>query len=71
MRLLSHNDPGDAFTLLDMEQARREDRLPKCVCCEAPILSETYLDLEPFGLSGYVCEGCVSDNTHSADNWEE
>lgn len=71
MRLLNPNDPEDAFALQDIAQARREAHLPKCACCEKPILSETYLDIEPFGLSGYICESCVSDHTHSTENWEE
>ena len=40
-------------------------RRPRCERCEKPILSETYLDLSPFGLNGLVCERCVNANTHA------
>ena len=71
MRLLRPNDPEDAFELQDIAQARKEARAPRCACCKGPILSETYLDLTDMGVSGYICESCVDDNTHSTDDWED
>lgn len=37
---------------------------PMCQCCGREILTECYLDLAPFGLSGMACESCVSHHTH-------
>lgn len=69
MRILSPNDPDDAFMLHDIARARREARAPECACCSRPIMSEYYLDLSEFGTSGYVCEVCVDANTHPTDEW--
>lgn len=71
MRLLNPNDPEDAFALQDIAQARREARMPKCICCEKPILSETYLDLKNMGGAGYVCESCVENNTYFTADLED
>ena len=44
---------------------REQAKLPRCQCCGEPIVSEQYLDLEPFGVDAYACESCVEDNLHS------
>ena len=46
-------------------------RRPRCQRCEKPLMGETYLDLEPFGLRGFVCERCVDVNTHDIGDLED
>lgn len=40
-------------------QERLQQRLPRCQCCERPVTTEFYLDLEPFGIRAVACEQCV------------
>ena len=46
-------------------------RRPRCECCQKPLLGETYLDLEPFGLRGFACERCVAAHTRYVDDLED
>ena len=59
------------FKALDLAYTAKVMRRPRCVCCNEPILSETYLDLSPFGLDGVVCERCVDRHTHDTDDLDE
>lgn len=42
----------------------RRAKNPICQCCGEEILTECYLDLEPFGILAVACETCVSRHTH-------
>lgn len=60
-----------------VEEMRRQNalealqkRFPACICCDEPIRTERYLDLEAFGIRGYVCEDCMEENTGYADHLE-
>ena len=46
-------------------------RRPRCECCGEPLMGDTYVDLEPFGLKGYACERCTSHNTRYVEDLEE
>ena len=70
-RLLNPAEPADDFQLRDLAYTARVMRRPRCVCCEEPILSETYLDLSAFGLNEVVCERCVDKHTHDTDDLDE
>ena len=70
-RLLDPADPADDFQLRDLAYTARFMRRPRCVCCEEPILSETYFDLSPFGLNEVVCERCVDKHTHDTGDLDE
>lgn len=70
-RLLDPTDPADDFQLRDLAYTARVMRRPRCVRCEEPIMTDTYLDLEVFGLNGCACERCVDANTHDIENLEE
>ena len=59
------------FDAMDRAQTARMMRKPKCVKCEMPILSESYLDLSDFGLVGFVCERCTENATHATDDLED
>ena len=53
------------FDRMDLAYTARIMRRPRCQCCGGHILSENYLDLSPFGLSGVACERCVDQNTYA------
>ena len=36
--------------------------LPRCVCCQEPVVTERYLDLQAFGLAEVACEKCAEEN---------
>lgn len=55
-------EPWQQEALLQQRQQARRDRLPRCQCCDRIILSEQYLDLEPFGLRGRACQRCTDAN---------
>ena len=38
---------------------RRQSRRPRCHCCERPITTDRYMDLEAFGLNARICEECA------------
>jgi len=38
-------------------------RRPRCACCGRPLMGDTYLDLEEFGIKDYACERCVEKHT--------
>ena len=64
--------PGcfDPVTLEEGRQLRWDRRVARrrrCVCCEEPVRSEVYLDLEPFGVKGVVCEGCRERYTYPVE----
>ena len=59
------------FEAMDLAYTARIMRRPCCQCCGERILSETYVDLEPFGIAGYACERCVGNNTHDTGEMEE
>lgn len=56
-------EPWEAEEQRQLRWQRRISRLPKCVCCGDPILTEKYLDLTAFGLKDYACEECLDANT--------
>ena len=59
-----------------MEERRqvRWDRVvgkrPVCVRCGEPVVTEQYLDLEPFGLRGIACGRCRDRCSHWVE-WED
>ena len=55
-------EPWQEEALLQQRQQARREYLPCCQCCALPITTERYLDLEPFGLRGCACEGCMERN---------
>lgn len=55
-------EPWQQEALRQLQTDRRREDRPRCHCCEEPILSEQFLDLEIFGLQARVCEDCVADN---------
>ena len=55
-------EPWQQEALLQLQTDRRRNLRPRCHCCDEPILSERFLDLEAFGLQAMVCEDCVSAN---------
>ena len=52
-------EPWVEEEMRQMRLERERDKLPRCVCCNQPVVSERYLELEGFGLKGVGCEGCV------------
>ncbi len=52
-------EPWVEEQMRQMGLERERDKLPRCVCCGEPVVSERYLDLDSFGLKGVGCEGCV------------
>lgn len=63
-------DPIEQERSRDLAYNARLMRRPRCQCCGCPVISETYLDLEPFGLKGVACERCIEGNTHDICNLE-
>ena len=61
-------EPWQEEDLRQLRMDRRKAALPRCHCCEKPIESGQFLDLEPFGIGSVVCEACVEENTH--ETWE-
>ena len=57
-------EPWQEEDLRQLRVDRRRAALTRCHCCDKAMDDGAYLDLEPFGLSGIVCEECVGDNTH-------
>ena len=55
-------EPWQQEALHQLQIDRRREERPRCHRCEEPILSEQYLDLEPFGIGAMVCEECVAEN---------
>ena len=55
----------------DLAYTARIMRRPLCQCCGSRILSETCVELESFGLSGYACERCVENHTLYTEELEE
>ena len=51
------------YERMDLAYTARIMRRPCCECCGEHILTESYLDLSPFGLSGVACERCIERNT--------
>ena len=48
----------------DLAYTARIMRRPRCACCGDHILSDTYLDLSPFGIAdGVACERCIDRHT--------
>lgn len=59
----------------DRREARIRAGLPLCCSCQRPVTSEWRLELERFGATGVVCEGCVfhaltSQQTEGAEVYE-
>ncbi len=48
-----------------LQQRRQRNRL-WCQCCEEPVETEMYLDLEPFGIHAVACQRCIAANLYSA-----
>lgn len=67
----------DCYDPICQEAARslaytaRVMRRPRCVCCDLPITTEQYLDLEPFGLKGLACDRCRDDHSHWTDTLDD
>ena len=67
---------GDGLEGYLMEERRQIgwDRVvgkrPVCVRCGEPVVTEQYLDLEPFGLRGIACGRCRDRCSHWVQ-WEE
>lgn len=49
---------------------RARERLPRCFCCEEPVTSEQYLQLEIFGTDTCVCARCIRNNLRENDYGE-
>lgn len=64
-------DPIEQEHSRDLAYAARLMRRPQCQCCSCPVISETYLALEPFGLKGVACERCIEGNTYDICNLED
>lgn len=64
-------DPAVQFAHNDLAQTARLMRRPLCAGCGCRIVSETCLDLSPFGLKDYACERCIQNNTQYTDDLEE
>lgn len=71
------NDIPDCYD--PVEQEARRDRVyaqklmcqPRCQSCGCPITTETYVDLETFGIRGLACEQCIKHSTHYTENLED
>ena len=58
----------------EQRQARwhsRLSRLPRCACCDEPIATERYLNLNAFGIAAAACETCVEQNFGAWEALEE
>lgn len=64
-------EPDVMLAAQALQQAVHQLRLPCCQCCGLPIVTEKYLDLAPFGLSGLSCQTCFEKHSHYTDLWEE
>lgn len=53
------------YERMDRAYTARIMRRPCCKGCGERILTESYLDLSPFGVNGVACERCV--DRHTAD----
>lgn len=59
------------YDAMDRAHTARIMRRPCCACCGSPLMGDTYLDLEEFGIKGYGCERCVSKNSFDLGDLEE
>lgn len=57
-------EPWQQEALRQLQADRRRRLRPQCHCCDRPIDTERFLDLEPFGIGAMVCEECVEENMH-------
>lgn len=64
-------DPAAQEAANALSYTARVMRLPRCQCCDSPITTEQYLDLEPFGVKALACESCVKTHSRWNDFWEE
>lgn len=71
MNLPECYDPAVQEAANALAYTARVLRLPRCIACGSPILTEKYLDLEPFGIKGLGCEACMDKHSHWTDQWEE
>lgn len=55
-------EPWQQEVLHQLQIDRRREERPRCYCCEEPILSERFLDLDAMGIEAKVCEECVAEN---------
>lgn len=54
-----------------MRWEQRRARMPRCQRCQEHIWTERYLDMEAFGLQGYVCEACMEENTGYTEHLQQ
>lgn len=71
MQILECYDPAVQAASCALAYTARVMRRPRCVCCDEPVTTELYLDLEPFGLKGIACERCRDRNSRWTDDMEE
>lgn len=59
------------YEAMDLAYTAKIMRRPRCVCCGNPLMGDTYLDLEEFGLKGYGCERCVNKFSYDLGDLDE
>ena len=64
------NSPEKRAVHRDRAYAQRLMHQPICQGCGYPVSSDTYLDLEIFGIHGIACRECVRSNTRHTGNLE-
>lgn len=64
-------DPVEQEVRRDRAYAQKLMHLPRCQGCGCPITTETYVDLEMFGIRGLACEQCIKSSTHYTENLED
>ena len=63
-------DSAEQEARRDRAYAQRLMHRPRCQGCGCPVISETYLELDIFGIRGLACEQCVRANTRYTENLE-
>lgn len=64
-------DPALQQEAWERKWERRLCRRPECLGCGAPVVTEEYLDLQPFGLGGILCGRCRDRNSHLTRGFDE
>ena len=59
------------YEAMDLAYTARLMRRPKCVCCGAHLLGDSYLDLNEFGIPGYACQRCLERCTCSTEDLDD